>query len=62
MEFIALDAELRKLEAGQAPQEAFHEALERMVHASTRKVAQHDRLWWWLQLYSAMDRHIARSP
>lgn len=60
VEFLALDAELLRLEVTGAPEEAFQVVLEHMVNTSTWTVGQRDRLWWWGQLYSAMDLHTAR--
>lgn len=53
---VALDAELSRLETSGEPQEAMQLALERMVNISTSTVGPRDRLWWWRQLYSVMDR------
>lgn len=57
---LSLDAELLKLETNGEPEETFQLAFERMVYASTRTVGPSDRLWWWHQLYSAMDQRAAR--
>ena len=58
---ISLDAELLRLETNGEPDEAFHLVFERMVNTSTGTVAPPDRLWWWGQLYSAMDHQDARA-
>ena len=58
--FLCLDAELLRLETNGEPEEAMQLALERMVYTSTRTVGPPDRLWWWGQLYSAMDQRVAR--
>ncbi|WP_426269396.1 hypothetical protein ACN9MB_14640 [Dyella kyungheensis] len=60
-ELRSLDAELLSLEAKGAPQEAIQLVFERMVGASTRTVGPRDRMWWWSQLYSAMDRQAIRA-
>lgn len=57
---IALDAELLRLETNGEPEEAVQLAFERMVNTSSRTVGPRDRLWWWGQLYSAMDRRAVR--
>lgn len=57
----ALNAELSKLEANGEPEEAMQLAFEHMVNASTRAVGPRDRLWWWGQLYSVMDRRAVRA-
>jgi hypothetical protein len=56
----SLDAELLRLQTNGESKEAFQLAFERMVNASTRTVGPSDRLWWWRQLYSVMDRWDAR--
>jgi hypothetical protein len=57
---IALNAELVMLETNGEPEEAIQLVLERMVNTSTRTVGSQDRLWWWRQLYSIMDRRAIR--
>ncbi len=59
-QLLALDEELHRLEVNGAQEETVQLLLEHMVNASTRTVGQQDRLWWWKQLYSVMDRHAAR--
>lgn len=56
-----MDAELLRLETNEEPEETFQLAFERMVYTSTRTVGPLDRLWWWGQLYSAMDQWAART-
>jgi len=58
---IALNAELVMLETNGEPEEAIQLVLERMVNTSTRTVGSQDRLWWWRQLYSIMDRRAIRA-
>lgn len=57
---LTLDAELLRLETNGEPEETMQLAFERMVYSSTRTVGPPDRLWWWGQLYSAMDQRAAR--
>jgi hypothetical protein len=57
---ISLDAELLRLETNGESAEAFQLVFERMVDTSRGTVASPDRLWWWGQLYSAMDQQDAR--
>lgn len=59
-ELIALDAELLRLERCGEPEEAFQLVFERMVATSIGTVEPQDRLWWWGQLYLAMDQQAAR--
>jgi hypothetical protein len=59
-EFASMDAELLRLEVSGEPEEAFRKVFERMVNTSTRTVGQRDRLWWWRELYAAMDRRAER--
>jgi hypothetical protein len=60
-EFIALDVELKELEARGEADEVLWLAFERVASIPTHAVSQRDRLWWWGQLYSTMDRHALRS-
>lgn len=57
----SLDAELLSLEAKGESEEAIQLVFERMVTASTRTVGPRDRMWWWGQLYSAMDHQAIRA-
>ncbi|MHA6204688.1 hypothetical protein ACXU4B_09715 [Dyella soli] len=58
--FLSLDAELRGLETGGLSEDASQLAFERMVNKSTGTVRPQDRLWWWGQLYAAMDQQAVR--
>lgn len=58
---ISLDAELLRLDMSDEPEEAFQLVFERMVATSIGAVAPRDRLWWWGQLYLAMDQQAARG-
>lgn len=57
----SLHAELLGLEANGESEEAIQLVFERMVRASTRTVGARDRMWWWGQLYSAMDQQAIRA-
>lgn len=57
---LSLDAELLRLETNGEPEETFQLAFERMVYTSTRTVGPPDLLWWWGQLYLAIDQWAAR--
>lgn len=57
----SLDAELLMLEAKGESQEAIQLAFEHMVRTSTRTVGPQDCMWWWGQLYSAMDQQAIRA-
>jgi len=55
--FNQLEAELTRLEAEGQPEEALWEAFERLVHRPSIAIDQRDRIWWWEQVYSTMERH-----
>lgn len=55
--FEQLEAELIKLENEGQPEGALWEAFERLAQVPSHMIDSHDRLWWWEQLYSAMERH-----
>jgi len=57
----SLHAELLSLEANGESEEAIQLVFERMVRASTRTVGSRDRIWWWGELYSAMDQQAVRA-
>lgn len=58
---LSLDAELLRLQSNGEPEETMQLAFEHMVYTSTRTVGPPDRLWWWSQLFSAMDQWAARA-
>ncbi|AIF48700.1 hypothetical protein [Dyella japonica] len=55
--FAALDAELLRLAAEDAPEEDLWAAFEHLVHVPTASIDHDDRRWWWEQVYAAMERH-----
>ena len=55
--FHLLEAELTRLEQEGQPEEAQWEAFERLIHLPSTAVDQRDRIWWWEQVYSTMERH-----
>ncbi|AIF48122.1 hypothetical protein [Dyella japonica] len=55
--FNLLEVELTKLEVEGQPEEALWDAFERMVQMPSLAIDQRDRVWWWEQVYSMMERH-----
>ena len=55
--FDDLDTELRRLEWADRPEEELWDAFERLVHMPSIAIEHQDRLWWWDQVYDAMERH-----
>lgn len=55
--FEHLDTELLQLKATGRPEEEFWDAFERLVHMPSIAIDHRDRLGWWEQVYSAMERH-----
>jgi hypothetical protein len=55
--FAQLDAELAKLKAQAAPEEVLWDAFEALAQLPTSLVDHRDRVWWWQQVYDAMERH-----
>jgi hypothetical protein len=55
--FNQLEAELTRLEADGQPEDTLWEAFERLVQMPSLAIDQRDRIWWWEQLYSTMERH-----
>lgn len=55
--FRQLETELAKLEEQKQPEEEFWAAFERLIQVPAAAVDQQDRIWWWEQLYSTMERH-----
>ena len=55
--FNQLEAELTRLEGERQPEEALWDAFERLVQVPSLAIDQRDRVWWWEQLYSTMERH-----
>lgn len=45
------------LEAEGQPEEALWEAFERLVQRPSLAIDERDRIWWWEQIYSTMERH-----
>lgn len=55
--FKELETELLRLEAEGQSEEVLWEAFERLVQVPSFTVDPRDRIWWWEQLYSTMERH-----
>lgn len=55
--FGRLDLELSKLKAEDQPEEMLWEAFSRLIHVPSSTIHHRDRIWWWEQLYSTMERH-----
>jgi hypothetical protein len=55
--FEDLETELRRLEWAGRPEEELWDAFERLVHMPSIAIEPRDRLWWWDQVYAAMERH-----
>ena len=55
--FNRLETELVRLEAEGQSEETLWETFERLAHLPAISVDQRDRLWWWGQLYSTMEKH-----
>ena len=55
--FRDLDAELASLASSDAPEEERWQVVEDMAHVPASAVSEEDRLWWWQQLYDALERH-----
>jgi len=55
--FEHLDTELRRLQSAGRPEEELWDAFERLVHLPSIAIDHRDRLWWWEQVYEAMERH-----
>lgn len=55
--FEDLDTELRRLKSAGRPEEELWDAFERLVHVPAIAVDHRDRLWWWDQVYDAMEHH-----
>lgn len=55
--FRRLDAELIKLKTEGQAEEVLWEAFSRLIHAPSLSIHHRDRIWWWEQLYSTMERH-----
>jgi len=55
--FDELDTELRRLQWAGRPEEELWDAFERLIHMPSIAIDHRDRLWWWEQVYSAMERH-----
>jgi len=55
--FRQLDSELRSLASSDAPEEERWRVVEDMAHVPASAVSEEDRLWWWQQLYDALERH-----
>ena len=55
--FDDLETELRRLEWADRPEEELWDAFERLVHMPSIAIERRDRLWWWEQVYAAMERH-----
>ncbi|MET3650320.1 hypothetical protein [Dyella japonica] len=55
--FEHLDTELRRLKSAGRPEEELWDAFERLVHMPSIAIDHRDRLWWWEQVYSAMELH-----
>jgi hypothetical protein len=48
---------LRQLKSASRPEEELWDAFERLIHMPSVAIDHRDRLWWWEQVYSAMERH-----
>lgn len=57
LQFAQLDAALIRLHDLGHPEEKLWEAIEQLVHPPSSSIDRRDRLWWWEQLYSTMERH-----
>lgn len=55
--FKRLEVELNRLQSEGRPEDELWEAFERLVQVPTIAVDPRDRVWWWEQLYSTMERH-----
>lgn len=55
--FEHLDTELRRLKSEERPEEDLWDAFERLVHVPAIAIDHRDRLWWWEQVYAAMELH-----
>lgn len=55
--FRQLETELATLQEQNCPEEQLWAAFEQIVQVPASAVDQRDRLWWWEQLYSTMERH-----
>jgi hypothetical protein len=55
--FDDLDTELRRLKWVGRPEEELWDAFERLVHMPSIAIEHRDRIWWWEQVYSAMERY-----
>lgn len=55
--FEHLDTELRRLKSDGRPEEELWEAFETLVHVPSIAIDHRDHLWWWEQVYSAIERH-----
>jgi hypothetical protein len=56
-QFDDLDKHLCVLEEKQAHEEVMWLAIEDRMQLPSGAIAKFDRLWWWEQLYSLMERH-----
>ena len=55
--FDHLDTELRRLKSAGRSEEELWGAFEQLAHMPSIAIDHRDRLWWWEQVYSAMERH-----
>jgi len=55
--FRQLDSELRSLASSDVPEEERWQVVEDIAHIPASAVSEEDRLWWWQQLYDALERH-----
>jgi len=55
--FRQLDSELRSLASSDVPEEERWQVVEDIAHIPASAVSEEDRLWWWQQLYAALERH-----
>lgn len=55
--FRQLDSELRSLASSDVPEEERWQVVEDIAHIPASAVSEGDRLWWWQQLYDALERH-----
>jgi hypothetical protein len=55
--FDELEAELSRLEMQGQSEESLWEAFERLIQVPSFAIDSRDRIWWWEQLYSTMERH-----
>ncbi|WP_109126051.1 hypothetical protein [Dyella sp. C11] len=56
-QFEDMDAQLSILEERQVHEEVKWMAIEDRMHLPSGALADTDRLWWWEQMYSLMERH-----